>query len=134
MTRSWILAAVAGAVLFATTDLAFNALAVWLAQNEFIAASAIVNEIFLRVFPAALTGLAAGNLAMPRGFSAAAIAGLVGAVISLAVRVQDTFVGAMPDSYNAAAMFGWVAGTAIFSGICGWAGERLRSTRVHHAR
>jgi hypothetical protein len=125
--RTWAIAAVGGALFFATTDLAFNSLAVWLAQNDFIATSAIVNELFLRLFPLVLTGLAVGYLASPHGFSAAAVAGLIGSSASLAFRYYGTAGWSAPGSYNAAAMFGWVAGTAIACGVCGWAGERLRA-------
>ena len=114
-------------MLFATTDLAFNVLAAWLAQNDFIGTSAVVNELFLRVFPLALAGLAAGYVALPQGFSAAAFAGLTGAAVSLAFRYHDTSGWAAPGPYNMAAMFGWVASITIASGICGWAGERLRT-------
>ena len=129
MRRSWILAVVGGAFLFATTDVALNAVTVWLIQNGFLATSAIFNELFLRAFPPALAGLVAGYLAYPQGFGAALFAGAAGAVISLAVRNYQTIGWVASDGYNAAAISSWVAGIAVGSGICGWAGERLRMKR-----
>ena len=129
MRRSWIIAVVGGAFLFATTDVALNAVTVWLIQNGFLATSAIFNELFLRAFPPALAGLVAGYLAYPQGFGAALFAGAAGAVISLAVGNYQTIEWVASGGYNVAAISSWAAGIAVGSGICGWAGERLRMKR-----
>jgi hypothetical protein len=125
--RFWATAAFGGATLFASTDLALNAFATWLAQNDFIATSVVVNELFLRFVPFMLAGLTAGYVALPRGFSAAAFGGLAGAAISLAFRYNEIVDWAAAAHYNTAAMFSWGAGIAIASGVCGWAGEWLRT-------
>jgi len=117
-------------MIFASTDSTFEYLTVWLVQNDFFATSAVVNELFLRVLPPALAGLTAGYLAFPQGFSAAAFAGLTGAILSLALRYLYTVDWATLGLFNAIGMCSWVAGMAIASGICGWAGERLRTKAV----
>jgi hypothetical protein len=114
-------------MLFAITDIAFSALAVWLIQHNLHATGAVVNELFLRFVPFVLAGLTAGYLASPRGFSAAALAGCTGAIFSLAFRYNDSIGWAAQYPFNVMGMLGWIAGTTIASGICGWAGERLRT-------
>src|SRR5262245_22136422 len=89
--------------------------------------SAVVGELLLPFAPVLVAGLIAGYVGTPNGFWLAFLAGLMGSLASILWRHHGVSPGPVGASVMLVGVASWVLGTAVATGVCGWAGERLHA-------
>ena len=130
MLRPTAISFCAALLAFVLLDLLLHFAAVLLDQSDMPRISAIVGQFFLPFAPIIVAGLIAGYIGTPRGFIAGLVTGMVGGLVSILWRYHQVPLGPVAMSPVYVSIVSWVLGTAVATGICGLAGERIHAKRT----
>ena len=130
MLRASVISFCAALVAFVVLDLPLHFAAVWFGRSEMPIVSAVVGQFLLPFAPIIVAGLIAGYIGTPRGFVVGLVAGMVGSLVSIVWRHYQVPLGPLAVSPVYVSIVSWVLGTAMATGICGLAGERMHAKRA----
>ena len=130
MLRAIVISFCVALAAFVVLDLLFHSAAVWFGRSDMPTVSAIIGQFLLPFAPIIVAGLIAGYVGTPHGFGVGLVTGMVGSLLSTLWRYHEVPLGSSAMSPVYVSIASWVLGTAVATGICGLAGERMQAKRI----